>query len=718
MNGLRVSLVLVLLGAVGSQAAEVAASRWEPEAPPSGGGPVNPPDSPSGPEWDRFWERLQTKVFDDICKNIKLPLKQDFHPIDEIGINVGVERRLARFPDKRLAIVDTTKLGLSLGYGMPILQEAIGSIGVGVEARLEGRAMVIRPLDKTSDCAEIGSLLNLLDFKTVIPVSAKRLSEMEVRELWKLPLELRAGGSISPAMPLGPGSFSISLGYSQSENASITLLRLSTETLRLRIRIDRASIISAGGQISATIPVAGPLGLDAAENIVEKAGDKLVLREINRYLSNALGASYWNREGRKAMLEFILDPNDTEQMTALASFIKGNLSAFSVLLKVLGAAADTNVRRGEIGKDLTELQEKYEEKLNAERSFAGASDYERIGKRLYLQIPFLTRHEGGTENQNDAIISGAFDHSLNIHQKSDSGSHAWFDIPLMGQIFKKDSQEIVQGITRVDSKGFSDAPFIAYIQQEGNVRHREKSARAQVESANSIMRLAGTRGEGENTEDLLPTDVLFPPREDDDNPMYRSALSAFSLVFNQNALQDILWAPAAVVFKAYGNAMSAEKRAQLEMALAHGSLSETGEFSLDRGRLRTELWRKGFDTHSQQGRELIDDIARLARRAAGMVQDLIAARKEDWKGRVAALTDIIAGEGKSGLEYEEVMRVFVQLTDPANLFGEFRIQTNKKIKGEKDVTGRYLLNRASQDPAYREALLMKERFAEPGLLND
>lgn len=713
---LGLAVCLALLRASGS-AADFAASGWEQDAPPAPG-PVTPPDSPSGPEWDRFWERLQTKVFDDICKNIKLPLHKDFHPIDEMGIGVGVERKLERYPDRRLAIVDRTKLNLSLGMSVPVLQAGVGGIAVGFGTRLEGTAIVIRPLDKTSDCAEIGTLLNVTDFKTVIPVTAKRLAAMEVRELWKLPLEMSAGVHVSPGVPLGPGSFSVSLGYSQSESASVTLLRLSTETLRLRLRIDRARIYSAGGHLAATIPVAGPLGLDESENIFEKTGEKLVLREINRYLANSLGAAYWNREGRKAMLEFILDPNNPEQMESLAEFIKGNINAFSVLLKVFGAAADPSVRRGDIVKDLDALREKHEARLGPRSSFSGASDYERDGRRLYLQIPFLTRHEGGSESQSDSIISGNFDHSLIIHQKSDQGSHAWIDIPLMGQIFKNNSQEMVQAITRVDSKGFSDAPFLAYIQQEGQVRHSERSARALVESANSIMRLAGTRGEGENTADLLPVDVLFPKREDDDNPLYRSALSAFSLVFNEKAILDVLWSPAAVVVKAYMNALEPEKKAQLELAMAHGSISEAGELSLDKRSLRTELWRKGFDVHSQEGRDFVDDISRLARRAAGLVRDLVEARKEDWTGRVQALADLLDGEGDSGLEYEELMRVLVQLTDTGNLFGEFRIQTNKKIKGEKDVSTRFMLNRAHQDPAYKEALLMKERFAEPGQLSD
>ncbi len=723
--------------------AQASAAGWDLEKPPDGGpgSPAPPTDSPSAPEWQRFWDRLQDKAFDDICKNIQIPLNKTFRPQEHVAVEVGIERRLHRYADRRLAIVDRTKLGLSLGMSHSLLDA--GSevpISIGIEARAQGQALIIRPLEGTRDCDEIKTLLNIIDFKTVVPITAERLGAMRLGELWKLPLVLRLGATLGAGYPLGPAAISVSIGYAQEDTASISLFRLREDALRLRIRLDNAEIKTGGGAISVGLPIAEFLGLDGDPGFLEKQADRLLLRTINRYLTNSLGLNYWKRDGRKVLLEFVLDPRDPEQMEVLADFIKGNLSALKILLRIITKTASTDVQDGDLADELAKIGERNAKALSAQSSFAGTSDHERSGGRFHLQVPFLVRHESDSTKESDRIITGGDrNSSVHIRQASSQESNAWLDIPFMGQIFKGNSSKTVQTMTKVDSKGFADAPFLSYIQQDGFVRKGENSARESVEQANDIMRYAGTRGEGENPDLQLPIDAMFPRREPPPpgaprrnhrnqdmgppqapNPTYRSSLAAFSLIFNEQALRDMLWAPAVTIVKAVMNALSGENRGLAKLALEHTKIADDGTFEVDRPGMRKALMKAGvdIDDNKRGGRWVYNELVGLVKTAAMLVADLVEARAGAWEERMRSMVKIVSGKGESGLEYDHIMKVLIQLTDPANILGEFRVVTNKKIDGEKDLSSRYLLNKDNSVAAFKEALILKERFAEPSLLLD
>lgn len=726
MTVLGLAVLLALPWRAAAQTALAPEKGWELDDPGAGnpGGPVSPPDSPSGPEWQRFWDHLQTRVFDDICRNIKLPVSQSFKPTDSIGLAIEIERSLARYPDQRFAIIDRAKLGVSLGLSEPLVPSGADiPLAISFGARAEGEAYVIRPLDGKTACKELKTLLNVFDFKTVIPISSERLVAMKVGELWKLPLVLSAGASIGAGVPYGPASVSLSLGYSQSNTSSVTLLRLKEDALRLRIRLDHAKLTNAGGSVSVSFPLAGALGLDQATGFLQKEGEKLLIRELNHYLANSLGLDYWKRDGRKVLLEFVLDPREPEQMDNLAKFLKGNINAFAILTRIIKAAANPKVRNGELQEELAQLEGRRAEALGADSSFSGASDYKRGGSRFHLQLPLLVRHESDRDSQSDNIVTGAKDYFTDIRQASAQQSNAWFNVPFLGEIVKKNSQKTVQAMARVDFNGMPQAPFLAYIQQDGFVRHREGAARDMVVSANAIMRLAGTRGEGENPDMVLPVDKLFPKRDEaqsPSNPLYRSAMSAFTVVFNQEAIQQMLWAPAEVVLKSFMNALDPEDQGLLKTVLAYARISAEGILELDRSALRRELERTGRGPWDDDpnDRGVYQMMVDLAQSAAGMVRDLVEARGGDWKERLGSISKLVSKGGHSGLKYDEAMKVLVQLVDPANLYGEFRMQTNKKREGEKDVSARYLLHRERQDPAFMEEIQLKERFSEPSLLSD
>lgn len=713
---------------------------WQLDKPqgPTPGNPAPPsPGSPAESEWQRFWERMQNGVFDDICRNIKLPVKYTFSPVDPLGVEIGVERRLARYADGRLATIDYAKLGVSLGATEPLTPAGAAiPMAVSFSGRADGAAYVIRPIEGTSTCKEIKTLIDLRDYKTVVDlksvvglstagmISADGLLAMKVGEIWKLPLVLTAQGSLAAGVPLGavPATISVSLSYAQGKAASVHVFRLNEDQLGFRVRLDSVEILSKGISVSASLPAAGALGLDNASGFLEKEGDRLLLREVNRYIANSLGFDAWKRDGRKAMVEFILSRNDRKQMERLAEFLRGKISPFGLLASILKATGDPEVRHGKVSDELARIEKEKAGLLGPQASFSGASDYQRAAQRFQMRLPFLVRGEFGGETQTDAIVSGTKDFVTHINQASSQNSNAWVDIPFFGQFFKKNSQRTVQAMARVDNNGVAQAPFLAYIQQDGFMRHGEQTARQMVVNANDILRLAGTRGEGETQDILLPVDELFarrplpkrvppPPGASEQplsppNPLYRSAVSAFTVIFNQKAIEEILWAPAETVVKAFMQVLSLADQGLLKTALEFASIADDGGLNLDKKALNRKLWRMSLSDEARM--ELFQKIKRLARRAAGFVQDLVEARGGGWKERTESLVKIVSGKGNGGLKYDDAIKALVQLTERANLFGEFRIHANKKIKGEKDISARYLLHAGRQDPAFLEQLKLKE----------
>ncbi len=701
-------------------------------APAVPGVSASPGNSPADSQWQKFYEKLRTDVFDDVCRNIKLPLSQKLLPIEYLGADIEVERSLATYPNKQIMIVDRSKLSLSLG----LTQALTDKFSLTLEGRADGEAYVIRPLEGTNACSEVKTLLNILKFETVVPLADDRLEKMKVGEIWKFPLTLNAGIVPSASVSSGLTTFTLSMGYSQGSGASVMLMRLADNALGLRLRFDDFNLKTGGASIKVATPEADFFGLDGGSGLIQKQFDKLLLKELNRYITTALDFNSWKRDGRKVFLEFIVDPSDQLQRDHLTEFLKGNINSLAVLRRIVKATKDTDIRHGEVSEHLAELEKRRAEALSAPSSFAAASDYQRSNPHnFHLQIPFLADLESRKETQDDSIVSGTKDFVTDIHQSFTYKSSGVLDVPWLKKIFKNTSQKTVRSMTRVDFNGMpdKDATFLTYIQQDGFVRGHESSARKMVVSANEILRLAGTRGEGESRA-LLPVETMFPKREPpasiDDmrhaptahdsppmvySPLYRSAVSAFTLIFNQKAIEDILWADVEIVTKAFRRTLSAPDKDRLSIALADGNIAKDGTLTLNQGAIRREIWRARI---SDRRGDPYWDIVGVAKAAAGMVQDLADIRRVEggWQKRAAALVELISQGGRSGRAYDDALKVLIQLTDTKHIFGEFRMETNKRINGEKDVSVRYLLHSAVQNDAYSEQLKLEQRFAEPPLL--
>ncbi len=698
-------------------------------------------DNPSAPDKHDFWERLEARAFESLCKNLRLQVKQKLQGGEFAETAIRVKRRLRRMPQGNLAIVDESSIELSLGISRQLADFADESLGVSIFAgsRLEGMSYVVRPIEGEKSCKELDRLINPFDLKTVLPLSGKRFSKMDVGELWKIPLtmELRVGvgvgGRIVEELPI-----SISFGRSRQGSASVTLYRVSPEVLRFRFRLDQARIKSKGA--SATVYVSAvELGLPVGENILTKFVSRAVAKQINRYLSAQFNISKHNRKGRQAVIEFLLDPRDAEQMTALAKVLKGDLNILDALRRMVYTRNGMLAEREKARQEVLKLEGGHEQALGLDATFAGLSEYDRTSRPFRFVIPILFDYESSKDKSTDHyILLDDSGEEFDIHRAGKRSGYGFFDIPFLGQMTKHETQQRAEVFTRKDKDGKISDPVAIYIRQEGFLRESASSSRSIARRIDAITGLTGTGGEGRNERTSLPIEELFPkyPKKKHDprrrrrsggpqnthrgnsTPNYRRGMMSLTVAFHQKAIQDILHASPREVIAAYTHTLTGETREMMEAALKHGTIQKDGKIEYKRRKISKETGIDPFGSSAGNNNPYWD-LRRAAKKATKIVQDLAAAAQAaDPEKQAEAFLNVLAGESKSGLAFDEIVKILIQLVDPTDITAEFYVQVVKKIKGEEDINARYVLHEGGESELLDSMIRAKARFAPPTTLRD
>jgi len=673
-------------------------------------------DSPSAPDRRRFWDRLQNKAFDQICKNINLKVGQGFDLGDVLGTKAELKRSLRRYPNGKFALMDEAKVRLSLGWNQRLLDIAgTSGLGISLGSSIEGESTVIRPTHSDKSCSQLGRLVKVYQFKAVLPLNAKRLAGMEEGELWKLPLTLRVGAGFGVgAIVEETFPVSINIGTSREDRVSATLFRLSDQELRFRLRLDHAVIRDRGGRILYDFP-AMALGLPLAQNIILKEVynqvDKLAARELNNYLSASLGLSFQKRKGRQLLIEFVVNPKDPEQLEALVQVLKGDLDILGMLMKSLKETK--RLLRGDktARQELDRMRQEYSDKLGTDDTFAGVDEYTRDGSRFHIQLPFLGDYERAKgENTDRLVLVDRTGGEYKVRRTVKTSDSAFIDIPFLGQITKHNTQKSAQTFVYKDADGNESSPMAVYTHQEGFLRRGADTARAMVEGANDVIKYAGVRGEGTNPDTILPVPELVKDEES-----LKRGVMVFSVAFSMKAVRDIIFAPADLVLRAYMNTLKGEDRRMMREIMLHSELQADGTLQADSRRVAEAL---GTDRWDENYHDVVQDIRCMARKAADILRDLAKARDAATPDeQSASLLDILSGQGASGLAYDKILKVLIQLCDARDIWAEFYLQIDKK-KAE-DTDARYVLNKDKPDGGLLNgASRAVSRFAEPSRLSD
>ncbi|OGR45331.1 MAG: hypothetical protein A2X35_03555 [Elusimicrobia bacterium GWA2_61_42] len=706
--------------------------------------PKAPEAQPSQPvagnnELLHFWEDLKTDVFDDVCKEAQLDLSQGAS-IDNVGgIEGKFKRYLKQYPDNHIALIDEVGVKLDAGHTISDLLNIGGnSFNIGFSGALEGKSVVVRKTEETRYCKNLLTLVDLRKVKTILPVNEKRISEMKVNEIWKFPAVLRAGISGGMGVAVQPwATVSFSLGTSKELKPSVTLYRMSENALRLRIRLDRITVKSGGASVGTSFD-AGMIGLPEAEGFLMKELNKTVVKEFNKYLALRMGLSQSRVKGKKLLLEFIIDPKNPEQVAKLTEFLKGDLSIIKKLIQMgirFNDYSDTDDNSN--GQNaLNEVENVAEQGLGLNSTFAGSNHFSGTSNGFNLTLPVLVQHESSTGQRYDRYQTMNGAQVLHVHNVSKNSSNSNINIPVVGKIFKHNTNQNFYVVNYENRDGAMSEGAVVYQRYEGYIKHDERDARGMVTNMNEILKYAGTKGNGVNSEFMVDVNTLFPrlaaeeanPSGSDsegnpavDSKSYKSALMSFSLVFTKEAVRDILAAPAVTIMKAVLNVMEGLDREIVSKVQHLFKMNTEGKVDYD--------WKaanKLLSDYKRDGDNAFDPLSvvnSFCYNVSRIVADLATVRNTaDQKERAARLSKVLAGKGKSGLGYEGLMQVLIQLVDVKDLYANLNVQTDKRIKGEADIASTYNVYNNNLQAGYNTQLnnanALRDRFSDPSLLSD
>lgn len=694
----------------------------DPSTPGSPVGPTTPEGGFSAPERVIFGEKMRERVLDQLCRHIKGNFNYNL-PGDFSGTGAGMSRWLAPLPDGRLTIVDEERLSVGYGRGLSKALEQVPGVsaGIWVGGRIEGTSLVVRPLEGKATCKELDRLIDLRDIKTVLPFKASRVSAMQVGELWRMPFRLTVGHTESVAYALEDLAVSVSFNGTESGAATLTVYRLSESQLRFRFRVDRVEIRTRGGQIAQSI---APIEFASlGTNILAEFVDKEIAKRLQEYTLASIGYSNSRQQGKRVLLEYLVDPRDPVQAEAVAQALHGDFKSLVKMAWRMGTQQSTN----ELTVDAyLKLKEEHDAQLGA-AEFAAINAYNQKAKSTTLNLPFLTSQNWASLKSDDTMTRYT-DVEGNIHfQRADKSRQSeYFNIPWVGPLVKSNVQRDVQVVTAAKKGEAYGDPIVVYLQQHGFLRTTESDVREKAKAFSDLMALAGTRGNGPNPRLAIPLDKHLPeppaPERDyrdnfdrpgNSEPANRKGSMAFTLVFSQEGVKQLLAATTEDVLKAYAAVSDTSEAAR--WLLANGQIRENGKIDYD-----WRAVRRAFPDDRDNDRPTpADDMRQVVREVSGIVADLMAARgAANNQVRSEALAKAFGGLGESSLSYERALRVFIQFVDPMNLSADF-VAHSDRSKKEKALAMHVVLKRGRPDNALLSlAGEAKSRFAAPSILVD
>jgi hypothetical protein len=573
-------------------------------------------------------------------------------------------------------------------------------------------------------------LAKLYDVKTVLPITAKRINNMEVGEVWKLPLVVRysfgakIGGNIAEVVNVSIGAL-----RTRENKPSISLYKIDENSLRVRFRVDHVTIKSVGVEATTVEIPAGNIGVMSGEDLISTTINRTLAKEINKFIALKLGYTYVRVNGQKLLLEFYVDPKNPAQVEKLAEFLKGNLDTIENFIK-LGLrfnqfSEETSSSRG-VG-ELEELAAAQGSAIEASNTFAGSDHYTANGHNINVNIPVAHSQESSwvaSYHRYQALNNNG--EVIHVQQQTRTSKGESLNVPLAGTVIKRNSTKDIYVVNKEGTDGKASRPVLLYQNLEGFVRQGDPAARHMIDNANNVLKYAGRKGEGVDMSNTLPSAGIFPPPpgsndlETDPAKTYHSAAMSFKLVFAEQAVQDIVFAPTQMIMKSFMNVMreNESEREVVNKTMDLFTINTRGEVSYDHEAMAKRLGVNQLDPQDN-GTNPLKIVNTLAGAATKFIAKITSVKEETtWKGQSERLAKVAAS---GDMKYEDFLKVVIQMVDVKNLSSEIYVHTDKREKGEADISQNYTMFNTREhgfDNTISAAAQMRDRFAEPSDLTD
>jgi hypothetical protein len=705
----------------------------DPKAPDAA--PVQP--NTGNNELLHFWEDLKSDVFDDICKDVEIPLETGFDIGQIAGVEGKFKRYMKQYPDNKIAVIDEVGVKLDAGHTFSDLLNVNGnSFNIGFSGGLEGKSVVVRKTNEDKYCKNLLKLADLRKVKTILPINEKRINEMGVNEIWKFPARLHMGVSGGIGYPVQPWlTVGFSLGTSKEMKPSVTLFKMDEDRIRMRIRLDRITVKSAGASVGTSFD-AGMIGLPEAEGFLMKELNKTLVKEFNKYIALKFGLSASRAKGQKILLEFIIDAKNPAQVAKLVDFLKGDLSIIKRLIEMGVRFNDfSSLDDTAAGQEaLNSVSQVAADGLGLNSTFAGSNHFNSSSHASNIVLPIVLHREANAGQRYDRYQVSGSEQVLHVHNASKNESVSNINVPFLGKVFKHNTNQNFYVVNYENGRGDISDAAVVYQRYEGYIKHDESDARGMVTDMNEILKYAGTQGNGTNSQFIVDVNALFP-RLDDANSTevdewgdpvhnsksYKSALMSFSLVFTKEAVRDIIAAPAVTIMKAVLNVMEGLDKEIISKVQHLFKFGADNKVDYD-----WKAARKLLAQYQRDGEDSFDPISvvnTFCTNVAQIVSDLASVRETGGqKEKSKRLSEVLAGKGKSRLGYEGLMQVLIQLVDVKDIYAKLDLKTDKRIKGEENINSSYNIYNEGLQAGYSsqqgQANSLRDRFADPSVLSD
>jgi hypothetical protein len=194
---------------------------------------------------------------------------------------------------------------------------------------------------------------------------------------------------------------------------------------------------------------------------------------------------------------------------------------------------------------------------------------------------------------------------------------------------------------------------------------------------------------------------------------------SFKLVFAEKAVQDIIFAPARLIMKCFMNVMRETEGVIIDKVMDLFTINKKGKVDYDLKAVLKRLDARPGDYNNNDQNDTLEIVGRLAYTATNFIEKLFSVKNEpSWKAQSERLAEVATN---GGMKYEDFLKVVIQLVDVMDISSQIYIHTDKRVKGEEDVTRTYSMfnNRDNGfDETIAEVNLLRERFADPGDLTD
>ena len=674
----------------------------------------------------RFWEDITGDAVEEICKAAEVNLSQNAHFADDvIGLQAGFKRKMRRFPNSQLALIDEVSFKPSAGTDIPFIEKLDTAIQhsffLHLNSSVEGKSQVVRPLKGEDYCTELRTLIKFYNVKTAWPPSVRRLENMAVGEIWKLPITFNIKTALGiTGTAVEAIEFQLSASAERSFNPSVTVFRMAEDKMRLRIRIGTVKLRSIGASASSIeIPVES-LALWNADNFIARFINRKWASEINKSLALKFSFTKNSFKGKQLVLEYICNPKDHEQMKNVSNFLKGD---FGILKKMIALKLDfhnysENETVADAAHEIQEMANKPNSALQAAQSYAGASIYDGSSANISFQLPIVYKRETYKEQRHSTYQAAGTGEQLSVYKNTKTTSERGANLPFAGSVLSHNYKKTSYVVQKFYENGTSSKPLLMYTQYDGGVHISGDSTADAIEKANDILKYVGTNGNGVNEANTINADDVMPKHSVNDkgeavkaSKIYSSVASEFKLMINEDGIQEILFAPAAALMKAYFNIVRKAYKHVLSRAGDLFRIDESGHVSFD------QLEAKKRFRYESDARPL-RAMRRLAAQASKLIADIFDVKKtSDSNEQARKFANLVDGKGSLGAA--DFLKVVVQMLDPSQVTATFAMDSRNRKTGKNHYEAVFFNSRGKEfDSTLNEVENAENRFDEPALLTD